>query len=331
LRHLNLKRTLPEKLQAGDEIRVIAAAQNLNRPYFTEEVRSMAKKNFQKLGLRLTFGKHVNEEDPPFLASPATEARLEDLHDAFGDSKVRAVITVIGGFNSNEMLPYLDYSLIRSNPKIFCGYSDITALENAIYAKTGLVTYSGPHWFDFGWNRETDYIIEYFKRCLFDSKPFEVKPSREWSDWSFEKGKPQKNEGMQVFREGECTGTIVGANLTTFLHLAGTEFMPKIRDTILFVEYDDTNIHQFNSELAALTLLRDFEHVRGMVMGRFRPASKIGRPELEELIRRNQRLDFPIIAGADFGHTTAKITFPIGGTARITAKAGKAGLKILEH
>jgi muramoyltetrapeptide carboxypeptidase LdcA involved in peptidoglycan recycling len=102
---------------------------------------------------------------------------VSDLHDAFADRGVKGILTTIGGYNSNGLLGYLDYDLIRANPKIFCGFSDITALATAIYARTGLVTYSGPQFTTFGMKRGIGYTLEYFERCLMSEEPFEVQPT----------------------------------------------------------------------------------------------------------------------------------------------------------
>lgn len=99
------------------------------------------------------------------------------MHEAFADKSVDAVLTAIGGFNAVELLSQIDYGLIKANPKIFCGFSDITALSCAIYAKTGLVTYSGPHFSSFGMLKGFDYTLDCFKRCFFQKEAFVLCPS----------------------------------------------------------------------------------------------------------------------------------------------------------
>src|SRR3989344_1635807 len=160
----------PEKLTNNNEIRVLTPARSLAMPWISEEIKEIAKKRFKELGFGLTFGKNVNELNEH--NSSSIRSRIEDLHDAFKDKNVKGIITVIGGHNSIELLPFLDYTLIKKNPKIFCGYSDITALQNAIYAKTSLVTYSGPHFFDFGDLKGFEYTKEYFKKCLMQKKEY---------------------------------------------------------------------------------------------------------------------------------------------------------------
>ena len=170
---------IAEKLKAGDEIRVIAPARTMS--ILGNDCIELATKRLEDLGLKVSFGKHVKEFDPDSM-SASIESRIEDLHEAFRDKNVKGILTVIGGFNSNQLLDYIDYDLIKENPKILCGFSDITALCNAIYAKTGLVTYSGSHYSSFGMKKGFEYELEYFKKMFFQSEEVEVKSSEEWSD-----------------------------------------------------------------------------------------------------------------------------------------------------
>ena len=166
------------RLQRGDEVRIVSPAVSLG--FIPEDQKQTAGERLESLGLRLSFSRNAEVMDR-FDSSPV-EARLADLHEAFADPGVRAMLTTLGGYNSNGLLGYLDYDLIRANPKILCGFSDITALATAIYARTGLVTYSGPHFTTFGMKRGIDYTKEYFERCLMREEPFEVLPANHWSD-----------------------------------------------------------------------------------------------------------------------------------------------------
>ena len=231
-----MEKIYPEKLKSGDEVRIVSPSRSL--ALLSEETVEIANKRFAELGLKLSFGKHVKENDE--FASSSIESRVNDLHEAFLDKNVKAIITVIGGFNCNQLLTYLDWDLIKNNPKIFCGYSDITALNNAIFAKTGLVSYSGPHYSSFGQELYFDYTLEYFKKCLFSDKDFEIEPSSQWSDDEWYKDQKQrnliKNNGFLIINEGKASGTILGANLCTFNLLQGTEYFPKFEEnTILFI------------------------------------------------------------------------------------------------
>jgi len=268
------------------------------------------------------------------------KSRVTDIHQAFKDKKVKAILTVIGGFNSNELLPYLDYKLIKNNPKILCGYSDITALNNAITAKTGLVTYSGLHFSTWAMKKGFEYDFEYFNKCLVEDKKYLVESSEMWSDDPWYRDQENRNfemnEGYVVINKGEAEGTIFGGNLCTLNLLQGTEFMPSISNAILFIEDDDMTGSsfgvEFNRNLQSLIHQPNFKKVKGIVIGRFQKKAEMTIEKLKFIIQTKEELkSIPIIANADFGHSNPFITFPIGGTAKISVLKNRAKIEILKH
>jgi len=253
---------------------------------------------------------------------------------------VKAILTVIGGFNSNQILSYLDYDLIKNNPKILCGYSDITALLNAITAKTDLITYHGPHFSTWAMKKEFEYNLEYFKKCLIHEGGFEVEPSSTWSDdaWYIDQEKRNliENYGFVILCEGQANGKILGGNLCTFNLLQGTEFMPDLSDSILFIEDDDMAGDLFSAifdrNLQSLIHQPNFNKVKGIVIGKFQKKAGIDIDKLKRIVNSKKELKgMPIIANVNFGHTNPMITFPIGGSARLVAGNNQIELKILEH
>lgn len=327
-----LNKKMPAKLKPGDTIRVVAPSESMG--ILSEATKKTANSNLLAMGLKVSFGKHITETDD-FLSS-SIESRVEDLHDAFKDSAVKAIFTVIGGFNCNQLLRYLDWGIIGANPKIFCGFSDITALNNAIYTKTGLVSYSGPHYSTFGQPNYLDYTIDYFKKCLFSDEQFEIKPNDCWLDdkwWTGEERHPSDNDGWLTINEGKAAGTILGANLCTFNLLQGTEYFPNLENSVLFIEDDEeTNPVTFDRNLQSLIHQPGFAGVKGLVIGRFQKASEINQEKLIKIIKTKKELDnLPVVAGVDFGHTEPKITFPVGGTAEIVVNTKESKIKILEH
>lgn len=329
--------TYPLKLKKDDEIRVIAPSRSL--AILSKELKDIANKRFLDLGYKLTFGKHAEEIDS--FNSSKIKSRIEDLHEAFLDKKVKAILTVIGGFNSNQLLRYIDWSVIKNNPKILCGFSDITALSNAIYAKTGLVSYSGSHYSSFGEKLNFEYTLEYFKKCLMNEDFFDILPSENWSDDAWYKEQDNrhiiKNEEWWVINKGRAKGTILGGNLCTFNLLQGTEYFPKFQgDTILFLEDDDMAGDQFDvsfdRDLQSVIHQPGFKKVKGLVIGRCEIGSKMTVEKLKEIISSKLELkNIPIIANIDFGHTTPRITFPIGGVAEIEASDDFSSIRILKH
>lgn len=328
-------KVVPNKLKTGDEIRIIAPSRSMK--IINNETRDIANKRLSELGLKVTFGKNTELCDA-FTSSPI-DARISDLHKAFSDKNVKAILTVIGGFNSNQLLSHIDYDLIKENPKIFCGYSDITALSNSIYAKTGLVTYSGPHYSSFGMKYGFDYSLDYFKKMFFEDTSFEITASDVWSNdpWFADQEKRDffKNPGHFVINEGIATGTIIGGNLSTLSLLTGTEYMPKFpKNTILFIENDSTAsgsiyILEFDRMLQALIHQPEFKNVSGIVFGRAEKNCDMTNEKWTLMIKNKLELSkIPVIAGFDFGHTTPIFTFPIGGTAKIIAEGNQAKLFI---
>ena len=328
-----MEKIYPEKLKVGDEVRIIAPSRSM--AIITPESREIANRRFAELGLKLSFGKNIEEMDEFFSSS--IQSRVEDLHEAFADKNVKAIFTVIGGFNCNQLLRYLDWDLIKNNPKIFCGFSDITALNNAILAKTGLVSYSGPHYSSFGQELYFDYTLDYCKKCLLSDEAIEIQPSKSWSDDFWYKDQKDRklinNEGFLILNEGKALGTIIGANICTFNLLQGTEYMPSIDDSILFIEDDEeTKPHEFDRNLQSIIHLPNFNKVKGIIIGRFQIASKITNELLTKIIKTKKELDdIPVIANVDFGHTDPKITFPVGGEAVLEVENGKIKLEILKH
>lgn len=328
-----MKKIYPEKLKKGDEIRIIAPSRSIN--ILSEEIKNTTNKRFVELGLRLTFGKHINETDE--FNSSSIESRIADLHEAFNDKNVKGIITVIGGFNSNQLLKYIDWELIKNNPKIFCGFSDITVLNNVIFAKTGLVTYSGPHYSSFGQKLYFEYTLDYFQKCLMTDSSFEVNPSDSWSDdeWYLDQNKREliNNRGHLVINEGEAEGTILGANLCTFNLLQGTKYFPDLSDSILFLEDDYESVsHTFDRDLQSLIHLPDFNKVKGLVIGRFQKKSNMTDELLKKIIKTKKELDnIPVITNVDFGHSDPKITFPVGGEVNIIASKNKLSIKLIKH
>jgi muramoyltetrapeptide carboxypeptidase LdcA involved in peptidoglycan recycling len=313
----------PERLKAGDEIRIIAPARGLK--LIGQDCRDIANKRFSELGLKVTFGKYTNDDEFNHEMSTSVEKRVSDLHDAFQDKNVKAIFTVIGGFNSNQILDYIDYDIIKNNPKIICGFSDISALVNAIYTKTGLITYLGTHYSSFGMDKGFDYSFEYFKKALMQNEEFEVKPSNEWSDdlWFLDQENRNfvKNEGYWTINKGKAEGEIIAGNLSVLTLLSGTQYFPDLTDKILFIEdcfMCDADYNLFEQQLESLSQQPNFDKVKAISIGRFQVKSNINQDKLKQIINNKTKLkNIPIIANVDFGHTTPMITIPIGGNARI--------------
>lgn len=327
----------PEKLKIGDQVRVIAPSKSMNAVSNTN--KTIATKALENLGLHVTFGRHVGEHD--LMRSSSIQSRLADLHEAFADKNVKAVLTSLGGYNSNQLLSLIDYNLIRENPKIFCGFSDITALGNAIYHKAALITYSGVHFSSFAMQRGFDYSLKHFKKIFFEHGEISLASSKEWSDdaWYLDQENRifHPNSGYKVINPGHATGKIIGGNLGTLQLLRGTPYMPALEDTILFLEevsnFNGTDIYEFDRNLQSLIHDPDFPKVQAIVIGRFENKFGMSDEKLHHILSTKHDLKpIPIIANADFGHTTPIFTFPIGGNCHLKANtSGSVTLTIEQH
>lgn len=315
----------PAKLNKGDEVRIIAPSRSLK--ILSDDGILLAKKRLEELGLKVTFGKNIKECDMQ-KSSPISQ-RVEDLHNAFADSNVKGILTVIGGFNCNELLPYLDYELIKANPKILCGFSDITALATAITKKCGFITYSGPHFSSFQMNHLQDYQTEFFKKCLMNEEEYQIQPSEQWSDdlWFLD----QENRHLEptewkVYSDGQATGTLLGGNLCTLNLLQGTPYMPNLENCILFIEDDELTIPEtFARDLTSL--LQVAGTIKGLVIGRFQKSSNVTEEQLHFILDKHPQLKhIPVLYDLDFGHTQPMMTLPIGGEISLHTK--KMSLKV---
>ena len=309
---------IPPKLKKGDEIRIIAPSGSLTRVRTDVLERSLAY--LDENGFRVTYSTNCREMDS--FSSSSVESRAADLHEAFADPDVKAVMACIGGFNVNQILPYIDYDLIRANPKILCGYSDITALLNAVYARTGLVTYHAPHLAALGFLREREYTHKYLTACLMNEDPISVTPSETAGSYT-------------VLQEGTCEGEIAGGNLCTLNLLQGTPYMPDLRDKVLFIEDDnimgDYFPYEFDRNLQSLLQVSGAESVRGIVFGRFDESCRLTENTIRAIVKGKVPAGIPVVFGTDFGHVFPMISFPVGGRVKLSANGEGIDLRITGH
>ncbi len=319
-----MKKIIPDKLKQGDEIRIVAPSRSLS--ILNKKIVDLATNRLKELGFNVTFSKNSSNVCDLNYKCASIEDRASDLNEAFSDKNVKAILTVIGGYNVNQILDYIDYDIIKSNPKILCGYSDITALLNAIYTKTGLVTYYGPHFSSFGMEKGCEYTIEYFKKMFMSEDKVEILDSKEWSDDSWFSNQENRNfhinGGRKIYYDGDVSGRIIGGNLCTLNLLQGTEYMPELDNTILLLEDDDMAgknfLQEFDRNLQSLLHCYKNKKLKGLIIGRAQVLSNMTIEKWESLIKTKKELQgIPVIFNMDFGHTTPICTIPIGGNVEI--------------
>ncbi len=325
------ERLIAPKLKNGDMIRVIAPS--FSASIFKPNLLHSAEDTLKRMGLFTSYGAHVQEIDQ--FRSSSVASRVADIHAAFEDPDVHGVISVIGGWSSNQLLQSLDYALIRANPKVLCGFSDLDALVAAVQAQTGLVTYSGPHHIFFGQKQAFDYTRDHFEKATMSNDPFALEPSSHWSDDDWVTNQDQRNlienPGLKIIQDGTATGKVVGCNLNTLTLLQGTPYMPDLDEVILFIEEAKfSNPFQFDRDLQSLLQQKGLK-AKGLVIGRFQPGAMTDEQLLGILQSKQELKNIPIITGADFGHTDPKGTIPIGGIAKISATQTDVVIEFIEH
>lgn len=295
----------PKRLSKGDTVGLIAPASNVETDEFNRAVQ-----NLEGLGFKVKVGKNARNQNG-FLAGTDKE-RLEDLHWAFSDSEIKAVWCVRGGYGASRLLPSIDYNLIKKNPKILIGYSDITALHLAITNNTGLVTFHGPvassNYNDYTKNHALDVLMN-------PTAPYKIELSE------FNKTNESFLYKTEVISKGKARGRLIGGNLSLLTALAGTPFgLKNIKGKILFIEDVNEAPYRVDRMLTQLRQSADLKSLAAIACGIFedssarrKTAAEIVPPTQIDVIKeRLGDLGIPIIYGLSFGHIREQFTLPIG-------------------
>ena len=305
------------------KIMVIAPSKSLS--VISNDTKKNAINKLNSIGYEVIFSKNVYKNQLYYCCG-SVDDRVEDLNEAFS-SNVDVILSAIGGYNSNQLLPYIDYNLIKNNPKIICGFSDVTAILVAIYAKTGIITYYGPHFSSFGMIYGIDYTVNYFLKAI-NGESIIIESSQYYRDdpWYMNQSEVNKikNYGLKIINKGVAEGVILGGNLNTLNLLQGTEYMPHLEKIILFIEdsggEDGNFLLEFDRNLESLLQSEIGSSIKGIVIGICQNVSNMNVKKWKLLVKNKKMLNkIPILVDANFGHTTPIFTFPIGGYARIEA------------
>ncbi len=325
----------PKHLKKGDLVGVISPSSTIE--FFPRRLKRSIE-FLEDLGLNVLLAKNAKKS---FGHSGGTvNERVDDIHEVFSNKDVKAIICSTGGLTANAVLPHLDYNLIKSNPKIFCGYSDITVLNLAIYKKTGLVTFNGPTMLPtFGeYGGAFDFTVKNFKKTFFHNEPVGIlnEPSvfsEENLWWETEDDRKSETKKATLWKntnKGVAEGVLVGGNLDTFCFLVGTDFLPDFTDSILFLEEEGESTSDIDRKLTFLEQIGIFEKIKGLIFARpynFTTDSK-ERSLYDILGEFGLKYNIPVIADVDCGHTSPMITMPIGVNVKMNANNGE--INILE-
>jgi muramoyltetrapeptide carboxypeptidase len=306
----------PKRLSAGDTVGLVLPA---SAAFEADEIQ-FAKEQMEALGFKVVIGKHAFDKWGYFAGHDRD--RADDINKMFADESVNGVVCYTGGWGSPRVLPYLDYDLIKRKPKVLIGYSDITALLNAVHKRTGLITFHGP----VGASTYDPFTLENFRKVVMTAEPAGLLPT------------PSKKPNELVDRtnrilkltSGKTTGPLIGGNLTMIATLMGTPFQPDTTGAIVFLEDVHEEPYRIDRMLTTLALGGMFDKCAGIVFGRCSDCGVKGPSfSLEEILRdRFGALPVPAISGLSFGHIEQKLVLPIGARATLDADAGT--LKIEE-
>lgn len=271
-----------------------------------------------------------NLRDKTGHTAGSVKKRVDAIQNLLKNEKVDILMAYWGGANTNDILPYLNYSLFKKYNKPIIGFSDTTSLLLAINKFSKIKTYFGPAGITFDKPEPFEYTYEYFKKLLMDKeKEILIQDSKEFADDLYFLREDSnhriknKNPGRKIFNHGISEGKIVAGNLQTLLVLAGTKFFPKLKGKILFIEEAEEEntqmIHRFFTQLSQIINLND---LAGICIGRFCSQSGFNEKDSEEMIYKEifKKVNIPIIYNLDFGHTDPMFTIPIGGRAFIDTR-----------
>lgn len=301
----------PRRLAEGQTVAIVAPA---SVTYESLQLQ-LALEALDAMGLKAKVGEHVMDRFG-YLAGHDRD-RAADINAAFVDPDVDAVFALRGGWGASRLLPFIDFDAIRDNPKIMLGYSDITSLLNAIYAKAGVVSFHGPNLMS-RWNEFTYHSM---REVLFDAKP-----ARYSNPTDLDGELVARQNRIQTIVPGRAEGPLIGGNLTLMSALLGTPYLPNFDNAILFLEDVGEAIYRVDRMLTQLKLSGHLQKVSGIVFGHFtgvKPNPGLGNFALMDILKQHcESLGVPCYFGAMIGHVDQQSTVPVGGRARMDASTG---------
>lgn len=299
------------RLRPGDTVALVnpSAAVYERAPY------DIAAESLRALGFGVREAPHLRSRHGHLAGTDAE--RAGDIDAMFADPGVDGILAMTGGSGGHRILPLVDYAAIRRNPKFFGGFSDVTALINAVQAQTGLVTFHCP----MGASEWNAYSVERFRAVVMEAGPALLANAVERED-----ALAPKAGRITTLRGGRARGRLVGGNLAVLAAMAGSRWWPRFDGGLLFLEEVNEYIYRVDRMLATLRNAGAFERLAGVVLGAFtncNPGEGYGTLTLDEVFDEYfGPLNVPVYRGASFGHVRHKMTLPLGIDAEIDADAG---------
>ena len=308
----------PPGLKKGDKLALVTPGS-----YITEQEKEESIDALYELGFRVTYSDKLMQKNGYFSATD--EERAADVNEMFERKDVEGIMCARGGYGCARILPYLDFDLIRDNPKPLIGFSDVTALLYAIYKKSDLIAFHGP------------VSISTFSK--FSIKNFEdvlINPTFELTLMNSTSNNNYNPYGITVISEGIAEGELVGGNLTLAVSLIGTEYDIDYSGKIIFLEEFIEEPYRIDRMLTQMIQAGKFKNAAGVALGVFKlcesdktnPSFQNSYTLMEVLQDRLGNLGIPVIYGLSFGHVVDKFTLPFGVKAELNTEDQM--LKLLE-
>lgn len=304
----------PRRLQKGDLIGLVAPASALS----AEEKIEGGVRYLEQIGYRINLGKHIRNVHG-YLAGMDKD-RAADFNEMVCNKKVKAIFALRGGYGTPRLLQMIDYRALSKNPKIIVGYSDITALQLAIFHKVGLVTFSGPMTGVEMWKDFDPYTEEHFWRVLTSAKKIGVLEN-------------PHDEPLNILRPGNARGRLLGGNFALLTCIVGTPFIPKLKKSILFLEDVEEAPHRIDRMLAQLLNASILREISALVFGKFTDCkpSDLSEPYLTiDQVQKEymKKIQCPAVANFQYGHIPRRLTVPLGLQANLDTKRNR--IEVLE-
>ena len=276
-------------IKYGDKVGIVCCSNGQKRTY-VDKIH-LLENTLKNIGLQPVFSDYIYEQDNIF--SGTAKERADALMDFYKDDEIKAIFDISGGDVANGVVPYLDYDVIANSSKMFWGYSDLTTIINAIYAKTGKSS-----------------VLYQVRNLIYDYKETQI---AKFINTTMNDGADLFDIDYRYVQQGKMQGIVVGGNIRCFLKLAGTEYMPDLEGKILLLEGFSGDVAKMETYLCQLQQIGAFDKISGIILGTFTEMEREKyMPNIETLVKSIVRADMPIVKTENIGHGTDSKAILIG-------------------
>jgi muramoyltetrapeptide carboxypeptidase len=302
------ERIKPSRLKSGDTLGLIAPGSYISEQELKDSITSL-----NELGFNVVYTNNILAQNGYFSGTDAE--RAADVNQMFARKDVAGIVCARGGYGCTRILPLIDYNIVKANPKVIIGYSDVTSLLYGIFKETGLICFHGP----VGTSTYNEFTVDYFRKTLMEPEQNLLlkNPSPESED---EEYKPL------TIKDGKASGELIGGNLSVAVSLVGTPYDVDFKNKIIFLEEMEEDPYRIDRMLTQLRMAGKFDGTAGIALGVFKDCKPSAKSSFdssftlaEVLTNRLSDLNIPVVYGMSFGHLKNKFTLPVGVKAELDA------------